>query len=268
MLNRKRWISVLVIILLLIGGVFWKQIGEKIMGEDNRKENGLKDKSTVQKTKDASGDKLATREFLIKTFHVTEEDIKKYEVEEVVSALGLTEDFFMHEKENFSEPSDVVSVFARLQEDFHEPVPEGKFDFSNLYKAKEFKGEFPDVNTIKYLAASNYIGDGGSSFVIDFKDNKIYYLYNTAFVYEDIRRADKVVELTEKERNEVLTALEKAEIDKWNYSYINEKEPSGEVFWDFGMEFDNGSILSFKGKGDTADSYPELREVIFGLSKQ
>lgn len=269
MLNRKWWVPIVALSVLLIGSILWKEVGGSIMGEDNKKENRLIDKDKVTKIKDTGSEKLATKEFLIETFHVSEKDIKKYEVEEVISAYGLTEDFFLHEKENFSEPLDVISVFARLQEDFHTPAEKEKYDFSYLYKAKEYTGELPDVSTIKYLAASNYVGDGGSSFVIDFENNKIYCMYHTAVVDDDIRYADKVTNITEEERKIIINALKEAEINKWKHSYVNKKEPSGEVFWDFGVEFNDGTIVSFNGKGGSADTYPKFRDMILkNISKE
>ena len=94
-----------------------------------------------------------------------------------------------------------------------------------------------------------------------------YYLFNTAFVFEDISLAEKVVDISEKERDDIIDALIAAETDKWEYNYIS-KESDKETSWNFGMEFLDGTIMSFNGKGGAPDSYPKFRDTIFEIARK
>jgi hypothetical protein len=263
MQKRKRWIFILIFSLLLIGCIFWKQIGEKMTKVDYKKGNELNGKDY------SSSEQLASKEFLKELFGVTEVDIVKYEVEEFISAFGLTEEFFYQEKEALKYPNeDIINIFAELQKDLHAPKMEENYDFSYLYEAIEYAGEFPNIDTLSYLTASEYMGDGGSSFVIDFRKNKIYFDYKVASVFRDIRRAEEVLDITEIERDEIINALKEIEFYKWDYSYVDKKDPNSEAFWDFGMEFGDGTIISYNGRGVFADSYFEFSNVIFGMVKR
>lgn len=98
--------------------------------------------------------------------------------------------------------------------------------------------------------------------------SKIYFGLNINSVSQDIRWAEMVVDITEKDREKIFAALKEAKINKWSYSYTDDNESNDENFWDMGIEFENSKIVSFSGKGDVPDSYPKFREVIFEMSKE
>ena len=247
-----------------VGILFTSCTSEKSKGADKMNDNENKGKNMVEQEEK----KLATKEFLIETYHLTEEEIEESEIEKLITYFELTEGFFLEEISYGNDFSTTIYNLLIAQEELEMKGEEENNDFSYLLEAEEFKGEFPELGKIRHLAASMNIADGGYSCFIDFKNFKIYYEYNTAFVYENIQNAEEVLEISETVREEIINALKEAEIDQWDYSYVDKNEPSGEVFWDFGMEFEDGTIISFSGKGGSAASFPELRDVIFGFGKR
>lgn len=229
---------------------------EKMKGEENVE--------SIQNSQDEADKKpLATKAFILETFQLTEEDVEKYDLEELISYFQLTEEYFLQVKQNLKELSYITIDLKRLQEQMVKEKTEEKYDFSYLINAEKFSGEFPDMATIRYLTVSDQQDTGGTSFVIDFDKELIYDSYNSANLYSDIRKADKETELKEEQKNEIIKALEEAEIWKWDYKYSDDSESGMASWWHLGAEFEDGTIVSFNGAGIVPDNYSVLEKVLY-----
>lgn len=88
MLKLKGLKYVLLVTSVLIGCVIWTQIGDENMNKES------KDNLNSKAEKLISENKLASTNFLIETFDVTEEDNEKYEMEKIILEFNLSEEFF------------------------------------------------------------------------------------------------------------------------------------------------------------------------------
>lgn len=246
-----------IILFTAIMGVFLTGCAtEKTKGEENVE--------SIQNSRDeAANTPLATKAFILETFQLTEEDIEKYDLEELISYFQLTEEYFLQVKQNLKDLSYITIDLKRLQKQMVKEKTEEKYDFSYLINAEKFSGEFPDMATIRYLTVSDQQGTGGTSFVIDFGKELIYDSYYSANLYSDIRRADKETVLKEEQKNDIIKALEEAEIWKWDYMYSDNSEPGMASWWHLGAEFEDGTIVSFNGAGIVPDNYSILEKVLY-----
>jgi len=136
-------------------------------------------------------------------------------------------------------------------------------DFSYLLNAEEYEGKFPDMETVRYLAVSHQEGDGGISLLIDFEKNIIYNSDYTNHIYDNIQNADTEIVLTKENKNEIIRALKDAKIWEWEYMYSDNSEHGMENWWHLGIEFENGTVISYNGAGMTPDNYKPLGEILF-----
>lgn len=212
---------------------------------------------------EAEKEPLATKAFILETFQLTEDDLEKLDIEELISYFQLTEEYFRQVKQNLKDLSYITIDLKRLQEQMAEEKKEEKSDFSYLISGEKFTSEFPDMETIRYLVVSDQQDTGGTSFVIDFDKAMIYDSYNTANLYTDIRKADKESVLKEDQKNEIIKALKDAEIWKWNYMYSDESDSGLANWWHLGAEFEDGTTVSFNGAGIVPDNYGILEKVLY-----
>lgn len=244
-----------IIISIFLTGCIWG----KTEGENNVKDNVNKDNIESRQAEET----LATKEFLMETFQLSEEEIEPYHVEEFISYYELTEQFFLDEKDNSNALSDIVKEFERLQKNMQSDKEDESNDFSYLVEAEEFKGDFPDMQSARYLAVSHQLGDGGTSFLIDFDKNIIYDSPQTNNVYENIQYAQNKVELTDEMKAEIIQSLKEAKIQKWKYEYSGEGEFALENWWHLGIEFEDGTVISYSGAGAVPSNYKPLSDVLF-----
>lgn len=239
-------------------------IGLLLTGCATEKMKGDEKVESIQSSQEEADKKpLATKAFILETFQLTEEDVENYDLEELISYFQLTEDYFLQVKQNLKNLSYITIDIKRLQEQMLKEKTEEKYDFSYLINAEKFTGEFPDMASIKYLTVSDQQDTGGTSFVIDFEKGIIYDSYNTANLYSDIRKADKETELKEEQKNDIIKALEVAEIWKWDYMYSDDSESGMASWWHLGAEFEDGTIVSFNGAGIVPDNYNVLEKVLY-----
>lgn len=212
---------------------------------------------------------LASKEFLMITFSITEKDIENLPVDEILSYYKITEEDLLETKQQLVNPSDITNYLKLLQKDIKEEkrIKEeyGTIDFKYILEAKEYTGNLPDIESIRYLVDSYNIGTGGYSCVIDFEKNKIYYQPNAAGVCDDIRYAEKVIDLTSETKEEIIGLLEDVKLGDWKYKYDEYRGEGGEeCFWEFGVEFNDGTIVSNYGiYGDSPDEYITLRDILY-----
>ncbi|WP_455715894.1 hypothetical protein [Anaerosporobacter sp.] len=214
-------------------------------------------------------DKLATKELLMEMFGVTEEDLEEIPVEDIISYFKITEGDLIIIKDELINPTDVTNYLKLSLKEMEEEIKikeeYGTIDFTYILAAKEYEGELPNIDSIHYLVDSYNIGDGGYSCVIDFEKSKLYYNPDNAGIYDDIRYADKVIELTPEMKEEIIKELEEANIGEWDYEYNGYRGEGGEeCLWQFGVEFNDGTIVSTAGiYGNTPKEYKTLRDVLY-----
>lgn len=247
-----------------IAGLFLTGCTAEKMKEDEKLKG--KDKQ-VNSQQTAEKGPLATKDFIKKTFQLTEEEVDNYEVEDLISYYQLTEEYFLEEKHNLKNLSSITIVLKFLQKQMRKAKEENEneydYDFTYLLKGEEVKGDLPDMETIQYLTVSDQTGTGGTSFLIDFDENMIYDSYYSAGLYSDIRKADKETALSEKQKADIIKALQDAKIWKWKSMYSSKSDVGLESWWHLGVEFEDGTIVSFSGAGKVPDNYNTLEEVLY-----
>ncbi len=132
-------------------------------------------------------------------------------------------------------------------------------DYSYLVQAKKFKGEYPSFDKLKYLAFLRTEGDGGASCFIDFKKDILLFAHGSWPIYKDISRNAEKEELSKERKENIIKSLKEARIDKWNYKYeVEVDNEEGDARWNLGMEFEDGTVISYSGKNDAPDALYEI----------
>jgi hypothetical protein len=253
-MNKKKVVIISIITCVLLTGC---TLG-KTKGEENVKDfENKKMDETISNT-----EPLATKEFIMETFQLTEEEFNAYRVEEYISKFNLSESYFLEEKSDTNDFSIIIDNLKILQE-IQQDDDQENYDFSYLIKADEYNGEYPDIKSIKYLAVSQQYGDGGKSILIDFEKNIKFYSKISNHVYDNIQYAEGRSDFTEDEKNDMIQALTNAQIWEWNYMYSSDKKAADESWWHFGVEFENGIIITYKGEGKVPQNYTSLEEELF-----
>ncbi|WP_455717932.1 hypothetical protein [Anaerosporobacter sp.] len=255
-------------LLYLLIGTLFLSILISACSKKNQGEGQVKEMNTNQ-DKGKKEEPLATKEMLMELFQLTEEDLEEIPVNELLSYDNMTEEDLMDLKIHLIDSSYMVTYLKDIQKSMEEEkkIKEeyGIIDFTYILAAKEYEGELPDIDSIHYLVDAYNIGDGGYSCVIDFEKSKIYYNPDNAGIYDDIRYADKVIDLTPEMKEEIIQELEEANLEKWEYEYDEYRgEGSEECFWEFGVEFNDGTIMSTVGNyGTTPKEYKTLRDELY-----
>ncbi|WP_455715895.1 hypothetical protein [Anaerosporobacter sp.] len=254
-------IGVVFLIVLLTACTVKKQ-------EEGKKEEVKKEEVKEMDINEDNGT-LATKEYLIDLFLITEEDLDGIPVDEILYYFKITVKNLNEIKEDMKENASIITNLKLLQKSMEEEKQiekeYGTIDFTYILGAKEQEGEFPNIDSIHYLVDSYNIGEGGYSCVIDFEKNKVYYEPNTASAYRDIRYAEKVIDLTPELKEEIIKEIEDAKLEEWDYEYDGYRGKGGEeCFWKFGVEFNDGTIVSNRGLyGNSPKEYITLRDELY-----
>lgn len=251
--NKVMVIS-LITCLLLAGCKLEKTEGEKYMKDSENK--------IIDEVK-SNHDKLATKEFLMETFKLTEKEISDYQVEDYIANFNLTENYFLEEKSYINDFSKIIEDLKKLQDNTMNDTDTEDYDFSYLVKADKYIGDYPDIESIKYLAVSQQYGDGGKSILIDFEKNTKYYSSLSNHIYDNIQNAEEKIEITEKDKKDIIQAVNDAKIWEWDYLYTSDNKDALESWWHFGIEYENGTIISNSGEGKVPENYISLEDKLF-----
>jgi hypothetical protein len=211
------------------------------------------------------GEKIATKEFLVNAFGFTDSDFNGIDVEKVLTRYEVSEEAL---KESGDSKEFIIESLKKLQKMLDEEgkpqIKPLKPDYSYLVKAKEFKGKYPSFDNLKYFTEISTGGNGGASCFIDFKKNILLFADGSLPIYEDIDKYNKKVELSKERKENIIKALKKAGIDKWNYKYeVKKYSPEGGSHWYLGMEFEDGTIISYSGSNDGPDTLDQIYEEIY-----
>ncbi len=206
------------------------------------------------------GEKIATKEFLINTFGFKENDFAGINVDKVLARYEVSEEALKEAESKEFIIESLKKMQKMLDEEGKPQVKPTKPDYSYLVQAKEFKGKYPSLDDLKYFTELSTGGNGGASCFIDFKKDILLFADGSLPIYEDIDKYNKKEELTKERKENIIKALKEAGIDKWNYKYeVKKNSPEGGSRWYLGMEFEDGTVISYSG----INSFPEKLNNIY-----
>lgn len=247
MRKRVRILFVLINLMVLV----------MINGCSNKKQEG--DNQMTQNQNDENqedSEKLATKEFVMEIYALTEEDLEGIDVEKIIEYYAMAEEVI-----SLSKRENIVGFLKDLQDDIEEEIEDSKYDFEYLVNAKEYEGEYPSFGDIKYLAYFQSEGDGGYSFLFDFENDNVFFASGGRGVYEDYRKASATYKLTEELKKQLIAVLETAKVEDWEYHYEEDIYPEP-VNWNFGMEFKDGTVISHSGVTAAPESQGDVEKVM------
>ena len=199
-----------------------------------------------------SEDKYVTKEYIMERYQITEEDIKGLDVEEILKRYPSTVDAF----KDIKSKDKVINNFMRFQKLINEREEDEKYldevSLTHLVHAEKKVEKFPDMNTVKYIAYSNDNYELYTlSFLIDFEKNK-YYGATGTLAYLDYADAPTVINITDAGKRKIINALKEAKLEEWKQKCEVKEIESG---WDMGIEFQDGTVVSFNSGGKIPDEY-------------
>lgn len=135
-----------------------------------------------------------------------------------------------------------------------------------LVKADEYEGEeIPDFNTVKYIALSSKYELYTSSCLVDLENSILYSASDHMPVYYDYTQANVICYLSELHKEKIIKALKEANIEKWKHRYGSK---NNDVVWEFGIEFNDGTVISSsgtEGSKDFPEEYDDISNVIYAV---
>jgi len=211
---------------------------------------------------ETKGYKVMTRGYLLETYGITNEDLEGIEFDKIVEEGNLGETSYGR--------YDKDQVLGSLKRD-QAKIDEERAHIANnkmyLLEAKPYKGDFPDISTLKYLSveADAFADDAEKvSYFVDFENN-MFYFSGAISLAVDYRYASTQIPLTDAEKEVLLEELENVHFENWKYMYDKEGRASFFV-WDTGLEFENGVVVTYHGtwneNGGTPKEYEKLKAVL------
>ena len=196
-------------------------------------------------------DKIVNLEYVKDWFDITEEDVKDINFERAFSGYTWKiSDCESLSKENVLKLLKDEQKRIDAKEEMSRHLDE--VSLTHLVDAEKKVEKFPDMNTVKYIAYSNDNYELYTlSFLIDFEKNK-YYGSTDTLAYMDYTDALTVMNITDDGKRKIINALNEAKLEEWKQKCEVKEIESG---WDMGIEFQDGTIVSFNSGGKIPDEY-------------
>jgi len=228
----------------------------------NYKEGAIENMKTDESRYTELGEKIVTKEFLMNTYGFNESDLEGIDVEEVLFRFEVTEEGLQD-----TDSDRIIEYLQKMQKmmtETEEVKEASTTDYSYLVQTEEYTGEIPDYGSLKYMTFLLTEGNGGSSCFIDFHEKMIYYGHGALGVYKNIKNSGKSIKLTVEMESNILDSIRDANIQDWDYRYeVKTDNPEGNSEWHFGMEFEEGSVITFKGLNKAPITFFDISEVIY-----
>ncbi len=204
------------------------------------------------------GEKIATKEYLFKTYGFKESDLAGIDVDKVLYRFEVSEEAL---RESGDSKELVIENLKKLQKELDEEgkvqIKPSKPNYSYLVKAKKSRAKCPSFDTIKYFALDIAAGTGNDSYLIDFNQAIMYSNIAYPVAYEDFSKAKYTVKLSKNDINEIKEALKGYKVANWDYFYDGSSEVYEGFVWHLGMEFADGTIISKSGAGEASEGHPD-----------
>lgn len=226
-------------------------------GSNDGKQDGIQNNLIVS---DSVNDEKVTVEEFMNHYQLTEADLEGIDLQANIDY------YIVLKNEMGNEPKEeVVSTLKIEQKEMEEENAEKKerekSNLSYLVEADEFIGDIPDFDNLKYVTYYFDYSDDMEivSGLVDFQSSKLF-LGSLEPVYEYYEGADEAYELTEEEILEIIQAIKETQFQSWDYNTIGNEDYFYE--WKFGMEFNDGTVISYKGKQSEPIFYKGILDVI------
>ncbi len=210
----------------------------------------------IKVLKDRRQKRVMTPEDLIDYYNLTEEETANVDLDKMLEEYKLT---FEEARDAGFTKGDILktlSCFPKI-----ETKEEKIRDYCYLLNKDSLKGRKPDFQTMKYIAFQESDAEGYSVF-IDVLSQKVYINPESwKYVFQDVLNAEVV--LSNVNLTELIKGFEVLGMEDWKRRYEG-NEMYG-VSWSLGMEFEDGTIVSYSGYNGGPNNYSELRKLMFSL---
>ena len=252
MRSKKVFIIVLFILILLLFSsiVIWRILVERV----NREKGETKHQAV-------------TIEFMIKKYGFLKEDLEGIDLDKVLKKSPWT----IADCDTIINKEEVIQLLKKEQERINRDEALKKHcaevNLGYLFAADEYTGEYPDFNTLKYLAFTQEFETFSVSNLIDFENSRFCDFTPESWVSSDYSQSSKVTKLTQDHKEKIIQALKDGNIMEWKH-YYGDKKFKGDIYWSVGLEFQDGLVISYYGTaGDDGfpDEYDEMLITISNL---
>lgn len=204
--------------------------------------------TTVTEQVSTTQDALATKQFIIEHFNITESDLEGIDVEGVIEYFQITQ-------EGIISSSDVVAKLKMLEEQMNTEIGNGYIDFSYIFEGNTSKDAI-EVDSIKYIAFSYGQNDSSKTYIIDVLNSQ-YCSAIGDISFCNLHDEDALKMLESARLDDILKCVADAHVENWKASYEgNNGDTTGSEGWKLGIELKDNAVYSYSGYGMFGENAP------------